>query len=181
MGGHRAATMDRQIMTPQKKGPNLVGEREEYKKRGEQQNFKIPGQNRQLNSETKKVGDTLDRFVKNEIDQDFLKRSHLPFAAVRNKISHTQRPELASSSGFGSTNLGTGMSSKGFQRSVINAPLSPGKPVQKAEAMIIKTQSEVGNVPFSQAHRVSRINESKERNNTMTASTFAWKSPTVMM
>ena len=37
------------------------------------------------NSEVKRIGDTLDRFVKNEIDQDFLKRSHMPFASVRNK------------------------------------------------------------------------------------------------
>jgi len=43
-----------------------------------------------------------------------------------------------------------------------------------------KTRSEVGNVPFSQAHRVNRVNEVRDRNNTMTASTFAWKSPTVM-
>ena len=54
-----------------------------YKKNDEKQSFKIHGTQNMTNSPMKRVGDTLDRFVKNEIDEDFLKRSHLPFASVR--------------------------------------------------------------------------------------------------
>ena len=82
-GGHRALSYDRTSLNTPSKPQGTLRERMEYKQRGEQQNFKIQPQQRLQNSETKKIGDTLDRFVKNEIDQDFLKRSHLPFAHVR--------------------------------------------------------------------------------------------------
>lgn len=75
--------------TPNKKnsGGLLVNERESFKKNDQTQNFKIQPQMKLANSETKRIGDTLERFVKNEIDQDFLKRSHMPFAAIREQIN----------------------------------------------------------------------------------------------
>lgn len=65
----------------------MINEREAYKKRDEKQSFKIHGTQKMQNSDAKRVGDTLDRFVKNEIDEDFLKRSHLPFNSVKHQIA----------------------------------------------------------------------------------------------
>ena len=83
-GGSRAISTDKGVFGKRDAGGNLVTkEAEAYKKNDQTQNFKIQPQMKLQNSETKKIGDTLDRFVKNEIDQDFLKRSHLPFAQVK--------------------------------------------------------------------------------------------------
>ena len=85
-GGHRSSDLERSKQgTPGRSAFNM-DERVAFKQRGERQNFRIQPQQQLPNSDTKRIGDTLDRFVKNEIDQDFLKRSHLPFAHVRQKI-----------------------------------------------------------------------------------------------
>ena len=39
--------------------------------------------NKNLNSATKIIGDSVHKPVLNTIDQDFLKRSHVPFADAR--------------------------------------------------------------------------------------------------
>lgn len=144
------------------------------KLRDEQCSFKIYPTQKMTNSETKRIGDTLDRFVKNEIDQDFLKRSHLPFANVRQQISETQKPQ---------------MSSNGYSFSPVNLlaavrPSVTGSPARKGEkelAIQFKQQSEAGNVPFSSARRSGREEANSKMNiTTVNAQTFAWKVPTVM-
>ena len=43
----------------------------------------------------------------------------------------------------------------------------------------IKRSSEVGNVPFSTAKRGAH-DDARDRNNTLTKTSFAWKTPSVM-
>ena len=119
------------------------------------------------NSEVKRIGDTLDRFVKNEIDQDFLKRSHMPFASIRNKIED-KRPEIKTS---------FGMTSATSFPSLKPSPTAASPPRSKDHAMSFKRSSEVSNVPFSMNAR-GRLDDARDRNNTLTKTSFAWKAPT---
>lgn len=90
-GGHRALSMDKAGTSKNVDGWTRQ-DRENFKQKDLKQNFEIKSTQKMMNSETKKIGDTLDRFVKNEIDQDFLKRSHLPFAHVKAQMAQNQRP-----------------------------------------------------------------------------------------
>jgi len=54
----------------------------ENKYRIERQNFKVKPDKELHNSSTKKIGDKT-QFVANIIDQDDLKRSHIPFAQIK--------------------------------------------------------------------------------------------------
>ena len=56
---------------------------------------------------------------------------------------------------------------------------SPNKTKESSVAYQIKRSSEVGNVPFATPHRKAADN-ARDRNNTLTKTTFAWKMPTVM-
>ena len=89
-GGHRAASLDKFRQFSSKKGQDAFNPRQqdEYRNREYRQNFRIQSSTQRpgMESDTKKIGDFVERFVKNEIDQDFLKRSHLPFAKVKETI-----------------------------------------------------------------------------------------------
>ena len=64
-------------------------EREEYKERGERQNFTIQPQKKLENSPAGRIGDKALSPVKNTIDIDDLKRSHVPFGTIRDDISNS--------------------------------------------------------------------------------------------
>ncbi len=57
---------------------------------------------------------------------------------------------------------------------------SPKKNTEQKElAYQFKRSSEVGNVPFSQTKRGPH-DDARDRNNTLTKTSFAWKTPSVM-
>jgi len=45
-----------------------------------------------MNSETKRVGDAGNTFIRNEANQD-LKVSHMPFAALKGQMAQTHRSD----------------------------------------------------------------------------------------
>ena len=117
----------------------------------------------------------MDRFVKNEIDQDFLKSSSMPFASVRSQIAqHYDRESryMNSNSAFNASHT------HGANSSIVlraNSNKTPGAIMAKQNRFF----SETGNVPFSSAHR-GKADDAPDRNNSLQKTAFAWKSPTVM-
>lgn len=64
------------------------------KLKAENQNFKIQPNRALQNSETKRIGDKIDSFQKNEIDLNSLKRSHVPFANIKSALSGGANPDV---------------------------------------------------------------------------------------
>jgi len=73
---------------------SLIGhkQREEIKRNTENQNFHMLPSHKHMNSETKRVGDAGNTFIRNEANQD-LKVSHMPFAALKGQMAQTHRSD----------------------------------------------------------------------------------------
>lgn len=126
-----------------------------------------------MHSETKKIGDTLDRFVKNEIDQDFLKRSHMPFAHIRAQIQPNNGQERFSKSFMQEP------TSSGLRNSTMtNSPIKAGTVKELAHGF--KRTSENGHVPFAATQRTGKDLDARFRKDSLTKTSFAWKAPTCM-
>jgi len=85
-GGSKSAAVSRIVLKAGSRSTSqcVVDNKQKFQKRDQTCNFSVqPVAVKLQNSETKKIGENLDSFVKNQIDEDFLKKSHVPFANVR--------------------------------------------------------------------------------------------------
>lgn len=132
----------------------------ENKYKIEKQNFKVKPDKELHNSATKKIGDRT-HFVANIIDQEDLKRSHIPFASIKSKIGNDQkmRNEFSPSK----------TSYKTFQE-------------VKMDFAAHKDMSVTSRLPFSQIMRkpIEVKISSQNPDHTYNKTNFTWKSPTVM-
>ena len=97
----------------------------------------------------------------------------MPFASVRSQIENA-RPQINTSFAMNTTGKESNMA---MTRSFRDSPVKSSKGNDLAS--MFKNFSEVGNVPFSHAHR-GRADDAHDRNNTLAKTAFAWKAPTVM-
>lgn len=142
-------------------------QREEFKENIERQNFTIQHDKELSNTDTKYIGTHKGKGIDNIIDQDDLKRSHVP-------IPSSQKDKLKILKSFyGSTNVSPGLTRT---RDHVLA-------VQK-EYTAFKTGSEESKVPFSNTrrNRLERTYDKFDKLNGYGASTnkatFGWKVPT---
>ena len=115
------------------------------------------------NSEVKKVGDAGNKFEDNIIDQDFLKRSHVPFASVKNQMfkDSQEKRHVTLSPNVLIDKLKTGSYNLGRFNSQFKTPF------------------ENSNLPFSPTQRFDTDN-SKKQFASLNKTNFSWKSPTYM-
>ena len=171
-GGHRALSIDKL-----KEQKNMNGwkpkELDMFKKKSEQSNVYFSPKKNVSNAEGKRIGDTLDRFVKNEIDKNQLTRSHMPFASIKAQIQNQDpRPQINTSFGL------TSSTPLVARVSLNNSPTkSPTGRKGLSVAQQLKQQAQAGNVPFAPAQR--NRNDLHDRNTSLTKTTFAWKAPTM--
>jgi len=142
-------------------------QREEFKEHIERQNFTIQHDKELANTDTKHIGTHQGQGIDNIIDQEDLKRSHVPIPSTRNDRLHILR------SFYGSTNGAVGQTKTREQVRNIHKAYSA-----------FKTGSEESKIPFSSTrrNRLERTYDKFDKVNGYGASvntaTFGWKVPT---
>ena len=137
---------------------SVADNKPKFEKRDQACNFNVqPVAVKLQNSETKKIGDNLGNFRKNIIDEDFLKKSHVPFANVRQKIANANASAPA-------VNMK-------FSTSPYAAPHS--------SAQQIKHGSENSKLPFSPTRR-GKADDARDPFAGLSKTQYMWQTPTVM-
>ena len=142
-------------------------QREEFKENIEKQNFTIQHDKELANTDTKYIGTHKGKGIDNIIDQDDLKRSHVPIPS-----SHKDKLRILKSF-YGSTNGATGLTRTRDQLMA-----------QKQEYSVFKSGAEESKLPFSQTrrNRLERTYDKFDKLNgygaSMNKAAFGWKVPT---
>lgn len=144
------------------------GQREEFKEKIERQNFTIQHDKQLANSDTKYIGTHKGKGIDNLIDQDDLKRSHMPF----DPLGKPDKLKLYSSF-YGSTNSKHGL-------------VKPAPSYNDAHGAfsVFKTSSTQSKVPFSPTKRnrlerdFNRFDKVNGYEKSVNSAAFSWKVPT---